>query len=71
MWNLIWRFDDLQTNRQINIRQYEFSKYYKPLSLYHFVKLKFAKCFCVVNSLNLYPVNISDYTVVMWHERVI
>jgi len=28
--------------------QYEFSKYYKPLALYHFVKLKFAKCFCAV-----------------------
>jgi len=30
MWNLIWQFDNLQANRQINIRQYEFSKYYKP-----------------------------------------
>jgi len=28
---------------EVYIHQYEFSKYYKPLSLYHFVKLKFAK----------------------------
>jgi len=35
-WNLIWWFDDLQTNHQINIRQYEFSKYYKP---WHYIIL--------------------------------
>jgi len=62
MWNLIWHinFDDLHTNCQINIHQYEFFRYYKPLA-YHFIKLKFVKF--EVNSSNLFPVNISGYTV--------
>jgi len=47
--------------RQINIRQYEFSGYYKLLALYHFVKLKFFKCYLEINSSNLFPVNISGY----------
>jgi len=63
MWNLIWWFDDLNTNCQINIRQNEFSSYYKLLVLYHFIKLKFIKCYFEVNSSNLFPVNISSYTV--------
>jgi len=63
MWNLIWWFDDLHTNRQINIHQYEFSLYYKLLMLYHFVKLKFVKCYFEVNSSNLFPINISGYMV--------
>jgi len=36
---------------------------YKPLILYHFVKLKSFKCYFEVNLSNLFPVNISGYTV--------
>jgi len=32
--------------------------------LYHFVKSKFVKCYFQVNLSNLFPVNISGYTVV-------
>jgi len=53
----------MNTNRQINIRQYEFSLYYKPLALYHFVKIKIRQMLFEVNSSNLFPVNISGYTV--------
>jgi len=49
-------------NRQIYIRQYEFSKYYKPLVLYHFIKLKFAKTLLCGSFIKLFPINNSDYT---------
>jgi len=49
--------------RQINIHQHEFIGYYKPLALYHFVKLKFIKCYFQVNLSNLFPVNISSYRI--------
>jgi len=45
------------------IHQYEFSGYYKPLAPYHFVKLKFIKCYFEVNLSNLFLINISDYMV--------
>jgi len=57
----VWRSE--QQSSQINIHQYEFSLYYKPLVLYHFVKLKFVKCYFEVNLSNLFPINISGYTV--------
>jgi len=61
--NSVRRFDNLQANCQINIHQYEFFRYYKLLALYHFVKLKFVKCYLEANSSNLFPINISSYMV--------
>jgi len=68
-WNLIWHFGNLHTNYQINIHQYELSGYYKPLALYHFIKLKFPKRYFEVNSSNLFPANISGYTVCTYFRK--
>ena len=44
---------------------------YKPLVLYHLIKLKFVKCYFEVKSSNLFPINISGCMVCITNQNII
>jgi len=56
---MVWRSPDQPSNKYPLIWIFQ---YYKPWRCIIFVKLKFTKCYCVVNSSNLFPFQLySNY----------